>query len=284
VIPRILHQVWVGPRPLPSEFEAYRQTWARKHPAWDIRLWNEENLPPDLTRPEVYERLRVPAERADILRLEVLNRYGGVYCDIDFECLRALDPLLEGVDFFTAYLKPNRVNNAIIGSVPGHPILVEALAELRPVTTYGYDKAAAGPHFFDSLLKRHPEATIFAPQLFYPNGPAERRGAFAVHHAARTWKQDGEFRGAALLAEERLERARAELDRANAEIRLLKGRLELRAERSPQAALRVVSAALVRPLHPLRILAVRARHRFRRVRQSARHVPALLRRKLVRFM
>ncbi len=75
----ILHQIWLGPNPLPEEFAAYGETWRRHHPAWDYRLWTEDTLPPDLARLEVYERLRFPAERADILRLELLWRDGGVY-------------------------------------------------------------------------------------------------------------------------------------------------------------------------------------------------------------
>src|SRR5204863_264320 len=76
-------------------------------------------------------------ERADILRLELLWRYGGVYIDTDFECLKPIDELLEGVEFFTGLLKragpskPARVNNAIFGAGPGHPLLDRALDELR---------------------------------------------------------------------------------------------------------------------------------------------------------
>ena len=37
------------------------------------------------------------AERADVLRYEILRRHGGVYVDVDVECLRPLDDLLTGV-------------------------------------------------------------------------------------------------------------------------------------------------------------------------------------------
>ena len=48
-----------------------------------------EEIAPRELRPEVYERLRAPAERANILRLELLQRQGGVYVDTDFEALRS---------------------------------------------------------------------------------------------------------------------------------------------------------------------------------------------------
>ena len=147
VIPRILHQVWLGLNPLPDEFAAYGETWRAHHPDWRFELWTEDHLPDDLRLLEVRDRLRVPAERADILRLEVLWRYGGVYLDTDFECKKSLDPLLDDVEFFTAYLKPGRVNNAIIGATTQHPILDRALRELRPEPTYGYDKEAQDRSF-----------------------------------------------------------------------------------------------------------------------------------------
>ena len=75
LIPRVFHQIWLGPKPLPEAFARYQRTWVDCHPSWEFRLWTEENLPEDLRRPEVYERLRVPAERADLLRLELLWRF-----------------------------------------------------------------------------------------------------------------------------------------------------------------------------------------------------------------
>ena len=149
LIPRIFHQIWVGPDPYPKELAVYRQTWLDHHPGWELRFWTEENLPDDLRRPEARERLRIPAERADILRIEILWRFGGVYTDADFECFRSIEPLIENLDFFGAYRKHDRINNAFLGSVPGHPVLDRALDEMQPTETFGYDKTAAGPEFLD---------------------------------------------------------------------------------------------------------------------------------------
>ena len=125
MVPRTIHQIWLGKDPLPEDFAAYVETWRRNHPHWEHRLWTEDNLPAELRRPEVRERIRHPVERADILRLELLWRHGGVYVDVDFECRRPLDPFIGDAEFFTAYLKPKnivkareRVNNAT--QMPGH--------------------------------------------------------------------------------------------------------------------------------------------------------------------
>lgn len=213
MIPRILHRVWVGPDPLPEEFARYGDSWRRHHPDWEMRLWTEENLPSGFVRPECYERLRKPAERADIIRLEVLFRFGGVYVDTDFECLRPLDPLIEGVDFFTCYLKPGQVNNAAIGSVAAHPILERALRELTPREVFGYDKAGTGPLFLTALLRDYPDVTILPPEAFYPQTDSEREQAYAVHDAARSWKEPDSWKETALRTEARLREAQRRIEK-----------------------------------------------------------------------
>ena len=42
--------------------------------------WNSEDLMDQATN---------PAMRSDVLRLEILHRYGGIYADIDSEALRS---------------------------------------------------------------------------------------------------------------------------------------------------------------------------------------------------
>ena len=133
MIPRVFHQIWLGEGPFPYAVE--RETWHRFHPGWEHRLWTERDLPGDLALTEAANLLRQPAERADILRLELLHRHGGVYLDADFECLKPVDPLLDGVSCFLGLLDSGRVSNAVIGAVPGHPLLAKAMAEVRPRTT-----------------------------------------------------------------------------------------------------------------------------------------------------
>ena len=207
MIPRILHQVWVGPDPMPQEFQDYRESWRRHHPDWEMRLWTDESLPADLVRKEAYERLRKPAERSDIIRLEVLLRFGGVYVDTDFECLRSIEPLIDGVEFCTAYIQRGRVANGMFGASPEHPILERAIRELRPRTEYGLDKSATGPFFFNKLIRQYPEVTIFPREYFYPATPGERERAYAVHHFARSWKDPEDLRRSLLKAEGKLAEA-----------------------------------------------------------------------------
>jgi mannosyltransferase OCH1-like enzyme len=226
LIPRVFHQVWVGPNPLPEAFARYQQTWLDHHPGWELRFWTEENLPEGLRRAEVYERLRVPAERSDILRLELLWRFGGVYVDTDFECLRSIEPLIAEVDFFVADIERGRANNAIIGAVAKHRILDRAIDEMRPRQFYGYDKEAAGPLFLDRLLKDYPNAKRFEKKLFYATGGAAREHGYAVHHEANAWKDAELLRQEVHKSRVQMRKARGEAARWRAKYEQSEAKLE----------------------------------------------------------
>jgi inositol phosphorylceramide mannosyltransferase catalytic subunit len=229
LIPGVFHQIWLGPDPLPEKYRRYQQTWLTHHPGWELRLWTEDDLPENLRRPEAYEKLRAPAERANILRLELLWRLGGVYVDTDFECLRSIEPLIENAELFITLAKPDRVNNALMGSVAGHPVLDEALEQIRPVEYFGHDKAATGTRFLDGLLLGREGVTLLDHELFYPATQEQRQRAYGLHHKARTWKGADELRIDLERAEREIEtqkelgakrkaryqRAEAELDRLN---------------------------------------------------------------------
>ena len=236
MIPRIFHQIWLGPDPFPEEYVELRETWRRNHPDWEHRLWTEADLPDDLERREAYDLLRQPAERADIFRLELLHRWGGVYVDADFECLKPIDPLLGGVSCFLGLLDSGRVSNAIIGTVPNHPLLARAVAEARPRTTYGpVDREGTGPLLLERLRTDVADLILFEPNLFYAT---ERSSAqYAFHLAARSWKDAASLRSDLARAERGRTEAREELARVRKQHELAVTELEaLRGGRRIRAA------------------------------------------------
>jgi mannosyltransferase OCH1-like enzyme len=206
-IPRIFHQIWVGPDPFPDEFAAYQQTWLDLNPGWELKFWTDENLPPreELVRPEAAERLRAPVERADILRLEVLRRDGGVHVDADFECKKPIEPLIADAELFIGVRKPGRLNGALMGSVARHPLIERGLAEIQPQDAYGlYRKEATGPQFLDRLLLDQPGVTFISPEHFYARTPEQLDHAYAVHHKARSWRDADSLRRLLQKAEQRV--------------------------------------------------------------------------------
>jgi len=204
-IPKIFHQIWVGPNPFPNEFREYQKIWLEKHPGWKLMFWTENNLPQDMIRTEGYEKLRIPSERSDILRLEVLYLYGGVYIDTDMCCLKNIEPLIDGCDLFLAYKKPGHVNGAFIGSTKGHKTIVKAIKNLRPAQFYSTEKPAIGPLYLNTVVKENlAEFTIFDPGLIYPSNDSQMETAYAKHLEAGSW-----------VTKEHLERKLKKLNRKN---------------------------------------------------------------------
>ncbi|MCA1553972.1 MAG: glycosyltransferase, group 2 family protein, partial [Chloroflexi bacterium] len=99
-IPKIIHQTWKT-RELPDRWQRLQRTWLEMHPHWEYRLWTDEDnrafiqtyYPWFLS---IYDSYPQSNFRADAFRYFVMAHYGGVYVDLDCECLRPLDTLLHG--------------------------------------------------------------------------------------------------------------------------------------------------------------------------------------------
>jgi len=197
-IPRTIHRVWLGTAPIPEEHERFGETFAQHHPGWEMRLWTDEDLPALGVTAIDRERSRTRSELSNLVRYEVLHRFGGVYVDTDVECQRPLTPLLRGIDAFAALELPGRVCTAILGAVPGHPVFGRATRLTRRTLGTGLHSAIAnGPYLLSLLLEQEPGFAIFAKKLFYPylwDEPERRHEAFpdayAIHHWALSWVKE----------------------------------------------------------------------------------------------
>jgi Glycosyltransferase sugar-binding region containing DXD motif len=198
-IPRIFHHLWLGPDPMPAEFQEFRTTWQRLHPEWEMRLWTDATLPP-LENQWAFGVARSAAAKSNIARYEIVHRFGGIYVDTDFECKKNLEPLLQGVDCFAAWERRDSANNAIIGAVPDHPFPRDLVSSLEPnvkrLPKANPEVTQSGPEYFTQVLARHPEVTVFPARLFYPYQWHERwrrheefPNAYAVHHWSMTWRR-----------------------------------------------------------------------------------------------
>src|SRR5688572_47525 len=105
-IPRVLHQTWKDAA-VPAEWSEFQSSWRRHHPDWAYRLWTDEDL---LRFVETrfphfiatYTAYSYQIQRVDAARYLILFHEGGVYADLDMECLRPVDALLAERDFAIA--------------------------------------------------------------------------------------------------------------------------------------------------------------------------------------
>lgn len=127
-VPRLLHQLWIGPRQPPR---GAIETWRRHHPDWEHILWREDDLRSALPR-HVYDHAMSHREicgRADIFRYHLLARYGGVFLDADAVCLRRLPEELGTFDFWTCFeaedVRPGLLALGYMACAPSHPAMVD---------------------------------------------------------------------------------------------------------------------------------------------------------------
>ncbi len=132
-IPKIIHQIWLGPKIPPAYFGVLADKLKAIHPDWEYHLWNDDSLAElNLDNWDLVERSQNWAEKSDIVRASLLERFGGVYMDEDVEIFSALDELHEKYDFYAGLEYPHKVtttNNrvwagiSIMASRPNHPIM-----------------------------------------------------------------------------------------------------------------------------------------------------------------
>jgi mannosyltransferase OCH1-like enzyme len=114
-------------------------------------------------------------KRVDMARYFILHRYGGIYADMDFECLRnffhdlpSTRPAVVG----SPYVRHERTQNSLMSSPPGDPfwLHVIATAETRKYRPNVLD--ATGPHMLDealSMWKLSQPVHVLPPAKFNPD-------------------------------------------------------------------------------------------------------------------
>jgi len=219
---------------MPERFEGYGETWRHLHPDWEMRLWTDANLP-ELRFPGAFERGRNLGERSDLLRYEVLVRFGGVYVDTDMECLRSIEPLIAETDAFVGVVRKGKLGNAILGCGPSHPAFERLLEEASGRSGTGHVSGATGPRLVTDVLAAADDVKIFPPEAFYhfhhrrsPTLDRETPGAYAIHHVDASWKSADDLRDDIRRLRNRLERA----DARNQRLRGSRRRLARRAKRA----------------------------------------------------
>ena len=179
-VPQRLHQTWRSCQ-LPPRQAAWRASCERHPPAWEAWLWTDEDNRalvrdnfPSLFR--TYDGYDKNINRVDAIRFMYLFRYGGVYMDTDYACLRPWGQvaglLPPGHAVFGLALSPDtetnpqssgvprralrnlRWGNAWMAAPPGHPFLDFLLSELNAAAKHANVIRAAGSRFLTSNLER----------------------------------------------------------------------------------------------------------------------------------
>ncbi len=229
-IPKIIHQIW-NTRDVPEAWVPYVASWRKQHPQWQYRLWThdegrrlvETRFPGFL---DVYQAFSYDIQRVDALRYMILVTHGGLYVDLDFECLRPIDDLLRARQVVVARdLRAHAARhglrsmfcNGFMAAAPGHPFLfkaIDALTETRVrISLHQEVMASTGPIFLTRVLQACAEMEIHAldEQVLFPfaNDSPEmtvlsarapghlalkerclKQGSYCIHYWAQSWAKN----------------------------------------------------------------------------------------------
>jgi len=206
-IPHILHLIWLGPSAPPPFMQFWLQDFAQKFPSWTVRVWHDRNIGNlDIAMCRCFHNSADFREKSDMLRLEILARFGGIYLDADSifmgKSLDGLIALADSTGFFSSF-EPMKgpaqlrgfdnqneldlfrtwakgaeavMQNGFIGSSVGHPLIRKALQMVddrcgkdQPWVTTGPYLLSAALATFQPAYPLSSIATIVAHNLLYVN-------------------------------------------------------------------------------------------------------------------
>lgn len=192
-IPRIIHQLSKTEEIAPH-LQGFQASWKRLNPEYDYQLWTDSRLEA-FVRDQAPEFLPLylayprPICRADLGRYLVLNLIGGVYADLDCQCLQPIDPLLENRELAiacepSAHQQQDSVQErgfdqivcpSFIASEARHPFWQDVLTALRQVDptrvlTNTDVLDATGPFLLSRVVAGQPEHErhLLPSALIYP--------------------------------------------------------------------------------------------------------------------
>tara|TARA_B100001093_G_scaffold519775_1_gene610391 strand:+ start:4682 stop:5536 length:855 start_codon:yes stop_codon:yes gene_type:complete len=133
-IPKIIHQIWLGEKPLPNYYQRFKKSWISNNPDYKYILWDENNSKELLiTNQKLYQESKNPGLRSDLLRYEILNLFGGIYVDTDFECIKSIPNELLKMDFVACMQFEDfpQIGNSLLMSQKGSKQIVNILKNCK---------------------------------------------------------------------------------------------------------------------------------------------------------
>ena len=158
MIPKIIHYCWFGRGEKPELAKKCIASWKKFCPDFEIREWNEDNCD-YLAMPFMAEAYAAKkyAFVSDVMRLVVLEQYGGVYFDTDVEVVRDISPLL-GDEGFIGFENEQFVNSGQVMAVVPHQPVVQAMIEeykkMHFTNVDGSLNAVGCPHRNTDVMER----------------------------------------------------------------------------------------------------------------------------------
>ena len=175
-IPKIIHQIWLG-SPVPAKFADWMQSWM-DWVGWEYKLWTDDDISSfPLYNQELYQRAGSYGEKTDILRLEILLHFGGIYVDVDFRCVKPaiFEELSRDFDFYIGF-EPivhgtmsgiPKICNALIAATPYHPLIKDLIINMKDNWILHEKESGiqkAGPDYFSRTILAYEIGSLLFPE------------------------------------------------------------------------------------------------------------------------
>lgn len=155
-VPRLIWMYWdQGEAQAPDLVKFCIASWRQQNPDWAVHVLSAESAEVR----DVFARLpetMLTAHRADVLRLALLDKHGGVWADASTFCATSLDQwllkCLEVQGFFAFKFKPGMdrlLANWFLASIPGHDL---TRSWLQNTLSYWSARSAADHYFIHHYL------------------------------------------------------------------------------------------------------------------------------------
>jgi GT2 family glycosyltransferase len=179
-VPKILHQIWIGSNPAPTNL---MKTWKDKHPDFEYILWTEQEIIRRKLQLNCEKQINIMNEingKADIIRWEILYEYGGYFVDADSICIEPFDDFFENKTAFASYENENvragLIATGTMGFIPKHPLCrdiidwiknTEEANNLIQTTRAWY---SVGPGLLTKMLDtgKYSDFTVYPSYTFLP--------------------------------------------------------------------------------------------------------------------
>lgn len=136
MIPKIIHYCWFGRSEKPQLAKKCIASWKKYCPDFEFKEWNEDNYD---VNAHPYTKFCCDNKKwaflSDYVRLDVVERFGGIYLDTDVEVIRPLTELLSYSAFYGFENERYVATGLGFGAEAGHLTVAALKGE--------YDKAAA---------------------------------------------------------------------------------------------------------------------------------------------
>lgn len=183
----------------------YQQSWIDKFPDFEYRLWNDDELE-NLIKSnyrwfyDIYKQYDQNIKRIDAARYFILYEYGGIYADMDFECVNNFWHNIpqDNVSIAeTGNLGVCRMENALMMSPKQHNFWMLVFSQLIE----NKDKhvfTATGPILIEKCIEQYNQENIGCSinvlsnrQYSLQNNDNDK---YCIHHQTGVWlKKDKNF-------------------------------------------------------------------------------------------